>query len=127
MAACRESPVNLADIPSRSLQSRPMPEPAATSNENYRTRPGARQSAANPRVFLRLVKLLRPYWPMIGLGLLLLLLSTPCELFPAFVWRFVTDDVVLGQHTSPTLNWWFSFGARSRGLTACSSAPSAGC
>src|SRR5687767_13258663 len=37
------------------------------------------------RVFLRLLKLLRPYWPVIGLGLFLLLLSTPCELFPAIV------------------------------------------
>ena len=62
------------------------------------------------RVFLRLVRLLRPHWPMIGLGLFLLLLSVPCELFPAIVWRYVTDDVVLGKNTSPRLGWWFSFG-----------------
>jgi ABC-type multidrug transport system fused ATPase/permease subunit len=46
---------------------------------------------------------------MIGLGLFLLLLSTPCELFPAIVWRYVTDDVVLEQNTSPRLHWLFSF------------------
>jgi ABC-type multidrug transport system fused ATPase/permease subunit len=67
------------------------------------------------RVFLRLVRLLRPYWAMIGLGLLLLLLSTPCELFPAIVWRYVTDEVVLQRHASPRLTWWFSFGGHVQG------------
>src|SRR6476659_10820895 len=67
------------------------------------------------RVFLRLVRLLRPHWPMIGLGLGLLLLSVPCELFPAIVWRFVTDDVVLVKNTTPRLGWWFSFGGAIHG------------
>ncbi len=67
------------------------------------------------RVFLRLLLLLRPHWPMIGLGLVLLLLATPCELFPAIVWRFVTDEVVLHQGKSPWLNWLFSFGGRVHG------------
>jgi ATP-binding cassette, subfamily B, bacterial len=69
------------------------------------------------RVFKRLLLLLRPYWPMIGLGIVLLLLSAPCELFPAIVWRYVTDDVVLGKDTSPRLHAWFSFGGaiQSRG------------
>lgn len=62
------------------------------------------------RVFVRLVMLLRPYWPRIGLGLFLLFLSAPCELFPAIVWRFVTDDVVLNTGNSPWLMQWFSFG-----------------
>jgi ABC-type multidrug transport system fused ATPase/permease subunit len=70
------------------------------------------------RVFLRLVRLLRPYWPLIGLGLGLLLLSIPCELFPAIVWRFVTDDVVLRQNRSPRLAWWFSLGGRITGQPA---------
>jgi len=52
---------------------------------------------------------------MIGLGLLLLVLSTPCELFPAIVWRYVIDEVVQGQHTSPRLTWWFSLGGRLHG------------
>jgi len=82
------------------------------------------ETAQNPpdvpssRVFLRLVRLLRPYWPLIGLGLLLLLLSIPCELFPAIVWRFVTDDVVLGQNRSPRLHHWFSLGGRIGGRSA---------
>jgi len=66
--------------------------------------------ADRARVFLRLLKLLRPHWGMIGLGLLLLLLATPCELFPAIIWRYVTDDVVLGRNSSPNLHWWFSLG-----------------
>jgi len=48
--------------------------------------------------------------PMIGLALLLLVLSSPCELFPAIVWKFVTDDVVLQIHSSPWIYKWFSFG-----------------
>ncbi len=67
------------------------------------------------RVFLRLLRLLRPYWGRIALGIFLLLLSTPCELFPAIVWRFVIDDVMLGKETSPRLAWWFSFGGRVTG------------
>ena len=72
-------------------------------------------SAPSSRVFLRLVRLLRPYWTWIAFGIFLLLLSVPCELFPAIVWRFVTDDVVLGKGTSPRLSWWFSFGGNVRG------------
>ena len=60
MSEARSTEVNLGD--------KPAPVPAS-------------------RVFLRLLKLLRPYWPVVGLGLALLLLSTPCELFPAIVWR----------------------------------------
>src|SRR5678815_3928134 len=71
--------------------------------------------APSSKVFLRLLLLLRPYWPMIGVGVFLLLLSVPCELFPAIVWRFVTDDVVLSKNTSPRLAGWFSFGGHVTG------------
>ena len=47
---------------------------------------------------------------MIGLALLLLVLSSPCELFPAIVWKFVTDDVVLQIHSSPWIYKWFTLG-----------------
>src|SRR5688500_11728798 len=47
------------------------------------------------QVFRRLLLLLRPQWNMIGLGLLLLLLSMPAELFPAFVWMYVADGLVM--------------------------------
>jgi ABC-type multidrug transport system fused ATPase/permease subunit len=76
--------------------------------------PSRPDPVSSSRVFRRLLLLLRPHWPMIGLGIFLLLLSVPCELFPAIVWRFVTDDVVLSRHTSPRLAWWFSFGGALR-------------
>src|SRR6478736_175300 len=89
----------------------------ATVQETNRTAQNP-PDVASSRVFLRLVRLLRPYWPLIGLGLALLLLSIPCELFPAIVWRFVTDDVVLGQDRSPRLRQWFSLHGRIRARSA---------
>jgi ABC-type multidrug transport system fused ATPase/permease subunit len=72
--------------------------------------------AANPqpaktRVFLRLLHLLRPQWGMIGIGLLLLLLSMPAELFPAFVWMYVVDYLVREAPTrsSELVHELFSF------------------
>jgi ABC-type multidrug transport system fused ATPase/permease subunit len=87
-----------------------MPGPA----EKQQPDPRARSS----RVFLRLILLLRPQWPMIRLGLFLLVLATPCELFPAIVWRYVTDEVVLQHGTSPRLTHWFTFGGRITGRFA---------
>ncbi|HXE55553.1 MAG TPA: ABC transporter ATP-binding protein, partial [Tepidisphaeraceae bacterium] len=57
---------------------------------------------AKPRIFWRLVGLLRPYWGTIAIALLLLILSTPCELFPALAWKYVTDDLILAGHYRPT-------------------------
>src|SRR4051812_20919925 len=65
-------------------------------------------------VFRRLLGMLRPQYGLIGVGVVLLILSTPCELFPAFVWKFVTDDIVM-RGDRPTMPWlyaWFSFGGR---------------
>src|SRR5688572_27584925 len=62
------------------------------------------------RVCLRLLSMLRPYRAMIALGIGLLVLSAPCELFPAVVWKFVTDDIVLKNNQSPWMWRWFSFG-----------------
>ncbi len=69
---------------------------------------------ASPRVFRRLLILLRPYYGWIALGLLLLILSTPCELFPALVWKYVIDDLLLTGRSAPTrvLPWFFSFDGR---------------
>ena len=67
------------------------------------------------KVFRRLLFMLRPHYPMIGLGLLLLLLGSPCELFPAIVWQFVTDDIALRGHTDPFIKHWFSFGGHITG------------
>ncbi len=45
--------------------------------------------------------MLRPHRAVITFGLVLLLLSGPCELFPAIVWKFVVDDIALQKHTAP--------------------------
>ncbi|HEV8293264.1 MAG TPA: ABC transporter ATP-binding protein, partial [Tepidisphaeraceae bacterium] len=67
-------------------------------------------------VFPRLLRMLRPHYGAIGLGLVLLLLSGPCEIFPAQVWKFVVDDIVLEKkHESPILHDWFSFHDRISG------------
>jgi ABC-type multidrug transport system fused ATPase/permease subunit len=52
--------------------------------------------------FKRLVLMLRPWWWVIGVALVLLLASMPCDLFPAFVWQYVTDDLVLTGVSHPT-------------------------
>lgn len=49
---------------------------------------------ANSRIFSRLLRMLRPYWLIIAVGLLFLLASGPCELFPAIVWKYVVDDII---------------------------------
>ena len=59
--------------------------------------------------------MLQPYLRQILTGMLLLVISSPCELFPAMIWRFVTDDVVLQNHTSPWLLAMFGFGGRITG------------
>ncbi len=51
---------------------------------------------------------------MIGVGLLLLVLAAPCELFPALVWKYVADDLILAGKSRPTpaLPYLFSFAGR---------------
>src|SRR5687767_985409 len=74
----------------------------------------APHSAPAAGVFRRLLGLLRPYRGSILLGLVLLLASMPAELFPAFVWMYVADHLVMQKPHSVTdrLNWLFSFGGR---------------
>jgi ABC-type multidrug transport system fused ATPase/permease subunit len=59
--------------------------------------------------FLRLLRLLRPHYRMIAVGLFFLLLAAPCELFPGLLWKYVTDDIVLQTNASPWMTRWFSF------------------
>src|SRR4051794_4668763 len=84
---------------------------------NYET-PPAKPTAPGGRVFRRLLRLLRPYWGMIALGIVLLVASTPCELFPALVWKYVTDDLILRGQSHPTavLPYLFSFNGRVTGV-----------
>src|SRR5690606_2769849 len=87
---------------------------------------GVQPATSNPSppttmaIFLRLLRLLRPHWGAIGLGILLLLVAAPCELFPALVWKYVTDDLIMRSTDSPTeaLAWLFSFGGRLQGWPA---------
>src|SRR5690242_10234700 len=69
-------------------------------------------------VFSRLMRMLRPHYGAIGFGLLLLILSGPCEIFPAQVWKFVVDDIVINKKQSPILHPWFSFNDRITGRMA---------
>ena len=77
----------------------------------------SRPTSDSGRIFRRLIGLLRRQYPLIGLGLLLLVLSTPCELFPALVWKYVTDDLILAgkYHPTPVLGTLFSFGGAFHG------------
>jgi ABC-type multidrug transport system fused ATPase/permease subunit len=74
--------------------------------------------SSSKAIFLRLLRMLRPYAPMIVLGLVLLVLAAPCELFPAIAWKFVVDDLALQKPESPWLHAWFSFGGRVEGRLA---------
>src|SRR5438309_4321786 len=82
------------------------PSTALVSKDSAPTAP----KGGNWPIFVRLLSMLRPYYRTIAFGLLLLVIGSPCELFPAMVWRYVTDDVVLQAHTSPWMQWWISFG-----------------
>src|SRR5512134_2025669 len=72
------------------------------------------------QVFQRLLLLLRPQWGKIALGVALLLLSMPAELFPAFVWLYVADGLAMKDFTRPVriLHALFSFGGRLEGWPA---------
>src|SRR5687768_3833342 len=64
--------------------------------------------------FGRLLRMLRPHAGIIAIALALLLLSMPAELFPAFIWMYVTDYLILQKPTTPTtyLHQVISFGGR---------------
>src|ERR1700722_9795625 len=69
-------------------------------------------------VFWRLLKLLRPYYAWIAVAIVLLVISSPCELFPALAWGYIADDVVLHQTAWPKIHYWFSLGGRVQGQYA---------
>jgi ABC-type multidrug transport system fused ATPase/permease subunit len=72
----------------------------------------ASAAPTNGQILKRLWRSLRPYYGRIAVALTLLIASTPGELFPAVVWRFVTDDIVIQKHGVPWMHAWFSFGGR---------------
>jgi ABC-type multidrug transport system fused ATPase/permease subunit len=79
------------------------------------------------RVFRRLLGLLRPYRGSIALGVVLLLLAVPCELFPALTWLYITDDIIVPNlpgnlqppggagNRTPVLSWMMSLGGTLQG------------
>ena len=66
-------------------------------------------------VFRRLLHLLRPQWKMIGVGVALLILYVPCELFPAAVALYVVDHLIQRQETYRWMEVLFSLGGRLTG------------
>ena len=67
-------------------------------------------------VFRRLLGMLWPYRWAIAAALLLLFASIPCELFPAFIWQYVSDDVVFKSlHYTSGLHPLISLGGRIAG------------
>ena len=70
------------------------------------------QTGANPRVFRRLLSLLRPQWKMIAVGVALLVLYVPCELFPAAAALYVVDHLISGRETYRWMEALFSLGGR---------------
>jgi ABC-type multidrug transport system fused ATPase/permease subunit len=49
---------------------------------------------------------------MIALGILLLVISTPFDLFPALAWKYVVDDLIIARSSTPVLHTLFSLGGR---------------
>src|SRR3954465_9918592 len=87
---------------------------AAPETLTYQPNPAVEPAG---KVFRRLLRLLRPYYGLLTLGILLLIGGTPCELFPALVWKYVTDDLILPgkSHPTPVLPYLFSFNGRLTG------------
>jgi ATP-binding cassette subfamily B protein len=63
-------------------------------------------------VFRRLLGLLRPWRGTIILSIALLIVGGVFELFPAFVWKYVADDIATNRPSSPMVSWMASFGGR---------------
>jgi ATP-binding cassette subfamily B protein len=63
-------------------------------------------------VFRRLLSLLRPWRGTITLSIVLLIIAGLCEIFPAFVWKYVADDVATERPSSPMVSWLASLGGR---------------
>ena len=63
-------------------------------------------------VFRRLLGQLRPWRGTVILSVVMLLAGGIFELFPAFVWKYVADDLATGRPSSPMVSWMASLGGR---------------
>src|SRR3954454_23963629 len=84
-----------------------MPPPSDSSADS----PNSHKSG-DPRIFRRLLGLLSPWRGAIILSVILLIAGGVCELFPAFVWKYVADDVATNRPSSPMLAFMASFNGR---------------
>src|SRR3954471_9244104 len=89
---------------------------AAAAHQTLQNTP---EPAVDPagKVFRRLLRLLRPYYGLLTLGILLLIGGAPGELFPALGWKYANDALVLPGHAQqpPVLPSLFSFNGRITG------------
>lgn len=69
-------------------------------------------TTAQRGVFWRILGMLRPWRAAILLSIVLLITGGICELFPAFVWKYVADDVATNRPSSPMVALMASFGGR---------------
>jgi ABC-type multidrug transport system fused ATPase/permease subunit len=74
--------------------------------------PAAPPEDRDPRIFRRLLGLLSPWRGAIVLSIILLIVGGICELFPAFVWKYVADDVATNRPSSPMVAFLASFNGR---------------
>jgi len=84
-----------------------MPPPSDSSSGS----PPAHKSG-DPRIFRRLLGLLSPWRGAIILSVILLIAGGVCELFPAFVWKYVADDLATNRPSSPMVSWMASLAGR---------------
>src|ERR1700760_4447687 len=80
----------------------PPADPTSAQPLDYNTPVPDALTAPGSVIFRRLLRMLRPHWGMAAGGMVLLVLAMPCELFPALVWKYVTDDLILTGHSRPT-------------------------
>lgn len=81
---------------------------------------GGMSQSGSGSIFRRILHLLRPQAGMVVLGLVLLLLSMPAELFPGFVWMYVADRLVTHEPSKAVdlLHHLISFGGWLSGWPA---------
>src|SRR6266550_1828155 len=84
-----------------------MPPPSDSSADSTPS-----PKSGDPRIFRRLLSLLTPWRGAIVLSIVLLIAGGICELFPAFVWKYVADDVATSRPSSPMVAFLASFNGR---------------
>ena len=93
-----------------------MTQAAESPNLNSTTDPAPAIPPAQLPTFRRLASQFRPYSGWLIVAIVLLLLSMPCDLFPAFIWQYVTDDLLLKGFSQPSgLHGIVSLGGRING------------